>query len=452
VLEMFMVHQHPRKVRAARIHVETIDNRRRRLVVDHLHHIGGVIQMVALGFDLAPAIGGMLEITIKNARVAHLPAFPLARWTALYRRKSVRLVRSPRMTRPKCSRVTPRSSAAAPMPLIRFPRGRLRQSFGFVTCIYRRASPIYLGLSTIIYADCFCSYYPVVPKKSGLMNERERDICARFKLIRERINWSQAPFAERLGITLNQLASIEHGRTPLRYEIAWRARAAFDVSLRWLDEGFVAADRREHDNLPVPEMSGFGPQALLSTVAEKFSDGGGGLRAIGPLPAEANRDKTDIDHRLFLEGALKLHAELWMADVPRGHTTKLVDELIRHANKFIKSLPADPPSETDKRAEAITWARIRDANAKKLLSARSHKKESVDTFTDSRKSADMKSELKGILAKVAAFTKAKGAKGKLAKTIGVPQSRLSEWLAGKHEPSGDIALKLLRWVERQEAK
>jgi transcriptional regulator with XRE-family HTH domain len=77
----------------------------------------------------------------------------------------------------------------------------------------------------------------IVPKKSGLMNEREKGICARLKQLREDLRFSQPAFARELRITLDQLASIEYGRVPLRYAlgewICWR----FDVNQRWLAEG-----------------------------------------------------------------------------------------------------------------------------------------------------------------------------------------------------------------------
>jgi transcriptional regulator with XRE-family HTH domain len=37
-------------------------------------------------------------------------------------------------------------------------------------------------------------------------------------------------------------------------------------------------------------------------------------------------------------------------------------------------------------------------------------------------------------------------KTKLAGDLGVPQSRVSEWLSGKYEPSGESALRLFDWV------
>jgi len=48
------------------------------------------------------------------------------------------------------------------------------------------------------------------------------------------------------------------------------------------------------------------------------------------------------------------------------------------------------------------------------------------------------------------LTEPSGMKGKLAKALGVPQPRVSEWLAGKYEPSGETTLRLLHWVGQQE--
>lgn len=49
-------------------------------------------------------------------------------------------------------------------------------------------------------------------------------------------------------------------------------------------------------------------------------------------------------------------------------------------------------------------------------------------------------------------TAARGAKGELAKSLGVPLSSISDWLAGRKDPSGKTALRLLQWVEQQEAQ
>lgn len=41
-----------------------------------------------------------------------------------------------------------------------------------------------------------------------------------------------------------------------------------------------------------------------------------------------------------------------------------------------------------------------------------------------------------------------GSKGRLAQAIGVSPNRVSEWLAGTHQPSAENALAILEWLER----
>jgi transcriptional regulator with XRE-family HTH domain len=149
------------------------------------------------------------------------------------------------------------------------------------------------------------------------MNHWECAIGARVKTVREEIRWPQSPFAEQIEITRNQLASIEYGRTPLRYDVAWRLRGAFGISLRWLGEEEGVADGFMHDELPVPTGTGLPARALLSEVVKKFPAGSGrGLAAIGSQadPAEA----LEVAHRWFHDTALKIHVEHWIARLPPG--------------------------------------------------------------------------------------------------------------------------------------
>jgi transcriptional regulator with XRE-family HTH domain len=53
---------------------------------------------------------------------------------------------------------------------------------------------------------------------------------------------------------------------------------------------------------------------------------------------------------------------------------------------------------------------------------------------------------------VATLTKARGKKSDLSKRINVPLSRVSEWLHGKGEPTGDSVLRLQNWVAAEEEK
>jgi transcriptional regulator with XRE-family HTH domain len=94
-----------------------------------------------------------------------------------------------------------------------------------------------------------------MPKASGLMTKREREICARVKLFREQVHWAQETFAREIDLTRDQLASIEYGRTPLRYGIARLMVVLFDVSWKWLGtgEGPVRLAPGDHAELIEPD-------------------------------------------------------------------------------------------------------------------------------------------------------------------------------------------------------
>lgn len=59
-------------------------------------------------------------------------------------------------------------------------------------------------------------------------------------------------------------------------------------------------------------------------------------------------------------------------------------------------------------------------------------------------------QMRELLSKVRRLTLARGMKAKLAAALAVPLPRISEWLSGKYEPSGETTLRLLHWVEQQE--
>ncbi len=60
------------------------------------------------------------------------------------------------------------------------------------------------------------------------------------------------------------------------------------------------------------------------------------------------------------------------------------------------------------------------------------------------------SRLAALLKRVRRVTSTRGKKADLGRFLAVPQSRISEWLSGTHEPGGEIALRLLEWVEAEE--
>lgn len=309
-----------------------------------------------------------------------------------------------------------------------------------------------------------------VTTKSGKINNWERDICSRLKAVREELRWSQKEFSESLGITRNQLASIECGRTPLRYEVAWAVWQRFNISLKWLESGEGFADDFLNDNLPLPNATGLTKRALLSKVIEKISknkgENGAGSQSKdmargGDWPEtqaqlfnlvmstlegqEKFTGKEDIANRLFLESQLKKLIENWIARVPIGHAYDFTNELVAFAEKFIRGLRPDAHGDADSRGERIMWERIRAATEKRNFA----EKALTETSLKSKSDGVMKSEIQRLIDRVKHKASKPGAKAALAKELGVDPARISEWLSGYKEPGGDYTLKLLRWVEQQ---
>ncbi|HEX4119539.1 MAG TPA: helix-turn-helix transcriptional regulator [Verrucomicrobiae bacterium] len=119
-----------------------------------------------------------------------------------------------------------------------------------------------------------------MPKKSGLVTPREVEIGTRVKRFRDQINWPQPAFAAELGISRDRLASIEYGRTPLRYNVGYRLCFIFDVNHRWLatGEGEIKAATAA---LELPRPEGLPNRALFSGICDELHAGRPARRAAG---------------------------------------------------------------------------------------------------------------------------------------------------------------------------
>jgi transcriptional regulator with XRE-family HTH domain len=79
-------------------------------------------------------------------------------------------------------------------------------------------------------------------------------------------------------------------------------------------------------------------------------------------------------------------------------------------------------------------------------------KEMLTHVSESANLSAMKSPLAHLRERLKRATAAKGKKAELAHFLGVPRPCVSDWLSGKREPGGETTLRLLNWVERQEAQ
>jgi transcriptional regulator with XRE-family HTH domain len=126
------------------------------------------------------------------------------------------------------------------------------------------------------------------------------------------------------------------------------------------------------------------------------------------------------------------------------------DDLLQEYCEWIEGFP---PYEKDW-SYTTTWAAFHigkpgQTYKKMQEDAEDARKRLTESSVFRNISSDMKLSLKAILNDVRRLTKATGGKTQLAKDLGVPKARVSEWLAGKYEPSGEMAIALFNWVQEQ---
>jgi transcriptional regulator with XRE-family HTH domain len=288
------------------------------------------------------------------------------------------------------------------------------------------------------------------------MNQREFEIGARLREFREGIRFSQKSFGEIIGLSRDQIANIEFGRTPLRYIDAWKIRDAFALSVDWLGGGDTPPDQISQDvRLPAPVSPKMARNAILSEVIEDFYQ----LNSddfISDVRSKKGRkiklDPVEIKHRRIME--FWLHSELlgFVACVPDGYTKDLCENLARLAREYIQRLPKDQDEVVYARYNALRWERMRAHVALNLPRGDGWKNNDLTDKADSLTTDGVQPVLPKLIQRLKRATEARGSKSELAARLGVHRQCVTDWLSGKQEPGGEITLRLLHWVEQRERK
>jgi len=282
------------------------------------------------------------------------------------------------------------------------------------------------------------------------MNVWERGICSRVKELREAIKWQQPDFAAQIGITLDRLASIEYGRTPLRYDLAWTISVTFAVSLEWLAEGRVAPDDYITLNFPAPKETGLSEKALLSEVSERFIGEHEKCRNDGPdkTRIKIKIDPDDLKLRVHILTMIRMQAPTWLGSVKNPEDFYL--SLANSVADYLTTKPAEPADLVNARITALILEKVRLDNATRLAVMNAAEKKPLTYVSESSNIEDVKPKLPALLKRIKKATEPRGTKTQLAKFLDVPLSKVSQWLAGENEPGGETTLRLLHWVEQQE--
>jgi transcriptional regulator with XRE-family HTH domain len=266
-----------------------------------------------------------------------------------------------------------------------------------------------------------------MPNPSGRMDDREREICSRVRIVRERLNQSERNFALLLGITRDRLAGIEYSRTPLQLGIALRMATLTGCNLKWLAEGRGP----ERGPLPRPDLTTqITPRLLFSSAWDTH------LKAI--LTKSFGQTWEASEENPIIGG---LSAEEYSIEEITGYFRFLPTQLHWNFYASIANMCRDF-AETN-RVRITELNAVAETGQKNLLPSSSLK---------SKTGAGMKTEIQKLIERVKRKASKPGAKAALAKELCVAPARISEWLAGEKEPGGDYTLRLFRWLEQQERK
>jgi transcriptional regulator with XRE-family HTH domain len=270
-----------------------------------------------------------------------------------------------------------------------------------------------------------------MPKASGRVDHREREIAMRVRRVRLINQLSVSKFAKVLEVSANKVAGVEYGRTPLAVNIADKIAAHFDVNLSWLATG---AGRMKPSIGQIakiePEINGslllsgaFSEemyQRLLQSYKFNFLAADAILSDGVDLPKGKPGEKYLDEFYLFLDDRFR--------ELPHPEKEKLLTLLIRLTARFNTSWHLGRRDFADGVLEFI-------------------KNQSLTDITLSSNTLGVKSEIDKLIERVKRKAERPGAKAELARALGVAPARISEWLSGEKEPGGEYTLRLLKWVE-----
>jgi len=278
-----------------------------------------------------------------------------------------------------------------------------------------------------------------VPKLSGLINDRELAICGRVGTVRHYQGWQQVHFAQSIGITRDNLVSIEYGRTPLRFWLADRICEKFNISQQWLATGRDPVSG--YVVIPQDLLIQTAPRSLFSAafddrlghfVQERIQQTQALARAIAA--------KADASGKI-LEDRLYNLALCWFQRIPPHLYQEYFSVLMAASSAFFQQHRGQfapgvwPPPRLPRPQEL-------ENTEKKLL----------PEVTASDNVLPVKQTMANLLERLNTATSQRGTKSKLAKAMGVPLANVSQWLSGVREPGGETTLRLLEWVRAEEAE
>lgn len=266
-----------------------------------------------------------------------------------------------------------------------------------------------------------------MPKPSGKMDEREKQICTRFKEARERSGISQKTLAHMLKVSLDRVKSLEYARTPLKSDTAIHMAKWTGCNLYWLAEGVGPHDGPLPgpdliDQIPVRGLfSQFWDMQLKKTLTEGEMNFGQSWKGVKETLGAGGLSALDYSIE-EIEGCFKnlspgLHWSFY------SYVSKACRDFEEMNREKIVELNADC---IERQKKADKYVVVKD-NVK-----------------------GVKDALPKLLERLKKTTNERGKKTALAKFLNVPLTSVSHWLSGIKEPGGETTLQMLRWIVQQE--
>jgi len=300
-----------------------------------------------------------------------------------------------------------------------------------------------------------------MPLPNQLMTEREREIAGRVHHLRRAvIKWSQPDLAQELGLTQNQLASIEYQRAPLRPGPASHLCQRFDISQKWLAEGVppiqpaypVAANPTAEDSA----------KTLFSAHYDRFlrREIAGMEKIVIGLVGEANFRAQNFDSAVFAsfpppgstpEQAaahfVKKAVLLEFATLTGRPLLHYADTMLKAHEKFRARQKARPaPGSTPATGDYLaTIMELYQAHTQVPLDNASPA--APAPVASAAPKIKMPKTVTELLALVKARARERGAKAALARHCGVSRQAVDQWLTGHAQPTAETTFKLLTWLE-----
>ena len=143
----------------------------------------------------------------------------------------------------------------------------------------------------------------------------------------------------------------------------------------------------------------------------------------------------------------------WMADqiVEKGYHGPWAPQFPKRLEPLIRPQAATSIIDTDSLAKSLNETL---GEAERVADSRGDILDGIDLIdvSDSVNPVAVPAPIESLIARLRLATVAKGKKTELAKSLGMPLVRISQWLSGSREPGGDTTLRLLEWVRAEEAK